>query len=628
MTLGKVRKLKRQQGQIDKPVMRQPDSGNRASAFPWWLIAALCIAAFLAYARSLSYDFVFDDDSQVLRNPWIRDWSHVWQFFFKDVWSFRSNQPGNYYRPLHMLAHAAGYTISGLKPFGYHLINILLHCLSTLLVALFGYRLTRDKSCSAAGGFIFALHPVHTESVSWIAGIPDLLCAVFYFGSLYIYSNQDPSREKRNVLLSALLFLGALFAKEMAFTLPLMAIWMDLCINRKLRWSRYAALAVSFGIYAALRIHSLSRFQIRYSTIELDFHGWLLNLVTLLGEYLAKAFVPFNINPHHVFHPVFSLVDTRFLLSVLAILAFGFAAWRFRRERGLLFLIGFIPIAVIPVLNIAGIGLYVFADRYLYLPSLGSCLLIPLLAQKAVRMKCLNIGASELKITLGLAGAACIVFAFMLNRTVYIWRDNLTLYSETLKRSPDSDLMASNLSNYYYKRGQMKEAEEWGIKAEKNWMRSYMKPPQMLADIYVRQAFIYLDAMKSPEALEYLEKAAQINPNDPKMLHGRAKLYVQEGNFSEALKACEAALEVFPRNEMMHNNLAIILIFNGEIDKAIEHARTAIEIYPKYGDAYLSLARGYAIKGWIEQAKEAYNTAKLLNPALQPDIDRELSLLK
>jgi protein O-mannosyl-transferase len=626
--MGKASSRKKPQRHIDPPAGKHADSETRAHAFPWWLIAALCLVAFLVYARALSYGFVHDDDAQILRNPWIRNWSHVLRFFFADVGAFTNEQPLNYYRPFHMLAHAVGYTLSGLQPFGFHLMNILLHCLNTLLVAFFGYRLTRDQTAAAAGGFLFAVHPVHAESVSWIAGIPDPLCAAFYLGTLCLYANQDPSRERKASLFGALLFLGALFSKEMAFVLPLLAVWLDLCFGRKLRWERYAAMAAAFGIYTALRMHALSAFQIKMLYIPMQLSDRLLNSVALMGEYLAKAFVPFNINPFHVFHPVVSIGDFRFLLGLLALMALGLGAWFLRNDKKLLFLIGFTPIALLPLLNITGISQNIFADRYLYIPSLGACLLLPLLVQKAARTERLRSLVSERKIVLGFAGTVGVLFAFMLHNTTFMWKDNLTLYSETMKRSPDSAPIANCLSVWYYKQGRMKEAEYWCHRAEENEKRAYLQFPELLCEIYVRLAFIYLDDKKGPEAAEYLKKAEQVIPNSPGVLQGLAKLYIMQGNYAEARKACETSLAINPQNDMMQNNLAIILLLNGEIDGAIEHARKAIEIFPQFSDAYMNLARGYAAKGMTGQAVEAYRHAQLLNPALQPEIERELGLIR
>jgi protein O-mannosyl-transferase len=623
--MGKASRKKKQ-----NPMDAGAGLQEQARAFPLWILAALCLVAFLAYARTLSFDFVYDDDAQVLRNPWIRDWSQVGNFFFSDVWSFSSTSPGstNYYRPLHMVAHAVGYTISGLQPYGFHLINILLHSLSTLLVALFAYRLTRDRLVGAASGFLFALHPVHAESVSWVAGITDPLCAVFYFGALTICLNEDQSKGKKIGFLSALMFLGALLSKEMAFTLPLMVVWLDGCLKRKLYWGRYATMMASFGIYAVFRVHALGGFSVNQLQMNLSFHDRLLSSAVLLGEYLAKAFVPFNINAFHVFHPTVSVSDYRFLLSVLVILGLAWAAWIFRNDRRMLFLIGFMPISLLPVLNLNGIGESIFADRYLYIPSLASCLLISLLIQKTAKVAIPKFDISERKIIFGMAGGICLVYAYLLYGTSLRRRDNITLYTETLKRSPDSANFAAALGWHYFEAGQIKDAEYWIRRSEENWKRSYIKRASQLRGLYVGLSSVYLREGKPQEAMECLDKAHAIDPGDPGVLQNMAAALILTKNFGEARKACEAAISANPRNENSYNNLAYVFLQQNEPDRAIENAQKAIKIFPKFADAYLNLARGYAAKGLMQQAREAYLYARQLKPELQPAADQELSLIK
>jgi tetratricopeptide (TPR) repeat protein len=623
--MGKASRKKKLQ-KIEK-VDTVPGGENRSPGFPWWLIAALCFVAFLAYAPSLSYNFVYDDDAQVLRNPWIRDWSQVGNFFFTDVWRFSNETTGNYYRPLHMVAHALGHTLSGLKPFGYHLINILLHCASTLLLSLFGYRLTRDKRISAAGGFLFALHPIHVESVAWIAGVTDPLCAVFYFGALYLYLNQDPLKSRKAVLLTSLLFLGALFSKEMAFTLPLVVVWLDYCLGGKLRWGRYAALVATFGIYTVFRVQALSQFQIKQVPLDLNLHDRFLSSIVLMGQYLAKAFIPFDVNAFHVFHPTTTLADPRFVLAVLAILALVFGAWCFRKDRRMLFLFGFIPIVLLPLMNITGVGTNIFADRYLYIPSLGSCLLIPLIAQHAWRWKPAGFRVSGQKAAVASLIGLCLVFAFMLWKTEFMWCDNVTLYTETMKRSPDSPVMAGNLARYYFEKGQEKEAAYWLSRTQENWKRSFIKNDAELCANYVRSSAICLKEGKLSEALQYLEKGYQLNPQNPAVLQNIGTIFVIMKDYAKARKWCEDSLRINPRNEISYNNLAYIFLQEKDSDKAIEYARKALEIFPKYGDAYLNLARGYAGKGLADEAAEAYRNAKLFNPLLKPTVDEELNAL-
>jgi protein O-mannosyl-transferase len=624
MEVGKASKRKSQK-RTESEKFTHPE--NEPYFLHWWLIAALAITAFLAYAHSLSFDFVYDDELQVLRNPWIRDWSQVGKFFFTDVWRFGANETTNYYRPLHMVAHATGYMFSGLKPFGYHLINILLHCLNTLLAALFAYRLTRDTLASAAGGFLFALHPVHAESVAWIAGITDPLCAVFYFGALYVYLDPDPSKNRKVLILSSLLFLGALFSKEMAFTLPLVAILLDICVTRRLRWARYAVFIGTFGVYALLRLQAIPQFNIAQQQMNLNIAGRLLSSIMLLGEYMAKAFVPFDINAFHVFRPATTIWDPRLLLSSLALLAFALGAWYLRNDKRVLFLLFFIPISLLPVLNITGVGSNTFADRYLYIPSLGSCLLIPILGQKACGWKQMILGVPSRKVAVIVLTALSLGFAGMVWKTASMWSDNKTLYAETLKRSPESGPMAANMARYYFENNQNDQAEYWLSRAQNLLENAYIKNNGELCANYVRRSSLSLRQGKLQEALKYLERGYQLNPQNISLLANLGTVYILMKEYSQARKWCETALTINPRNEVLYNNLAFIALQLRESDTAIENARKALEIFPEYADAYLNLARAYATKGLVAEASNAYQSARRLNPSLQSTVDQELRLL-
>jgi protein O-mannosyl-transferase len=622
--LGKASRKKKQ-----NPASKGVDPIDRAEAFPLWMIAVLCLVAFLAFAHTLTFDFVYDDDSQVLRNPWIRDWSQIGNFFFADIWSFTTGQRGdsNYYRPFHMLAHAVSYTISGLQPWGFHLINILLHCFNTLMAAFIACRLTRDKLVSLFGGLIFALHPVHAESVSWVAGITDPLCAVFYFSALYVYLDEDQFKKTKIAFLSALLFFCALMSKEMAFTFPLMVVWLDVCFRRKICWRCYVAIGASFGVYTALRIHALTQFSVNQVPMNLNFHDRALSTAVLMGEYLAKAFVPFNINAFHVFHPTISAGDPRFWMSILMILGFIWGSWVFRKNGQVLFLIGFIPLSLIPVLHLSGIGLNIFADRYLYIPSLASCLLIPLFLRGAARIRVLKVEISEKKFLFTTAGSICLAFAFLLYGQSSIWRNNMLLYSETMKRSPDSTIIAANLGWRYYEAGRIQDAEYWIRRAEENLKKSYLQSAAVYSATSVGLSAIYLRQGKYKEAVDCLRKAYSNDPKDLKILQNYASVLIYMKNYGEARGILEEAIAINPNKEISHNNLAYIFLQQNEPDKAIESARRALKIFPKYSDAYLNLARGYAAKGMIAQAREAYAAVLQFNPALKSSIEQEFGRL-
>lgn len=594
--------------------------------------ALLCLVPLLAYAHTVSYEFVYDDEIQVLRNPWIRDWSKVGEFFTTDVWAFsRTDRISNYYRPLHMIAHAVGFRLSGLEPEGYHLLNILLHVVSTLLVAAVGLQLTKERPVAVAGGMIFALHPIHAESVTWIAGVTDPLCAVFYFGAVHLYLRDPGGPSGRGTLVATgLLFLCALFAKEMAFTFPLVALWADWCLRRGFRKNRYAVLLGAFAFYGILRVSALGQFAGEHYVLGLNLYERVLSSVVLLAAYVVKLFVPYDISASHVFHPTRSVLEAGFLWSGAALSLFALATWWQRKDRSALFLFGFSILTLLPLMNISGIGENIFADRYLYLPSLGSCLLIPRLIGNAWNLRARSIPVLGKHACYAIISPLLVVYGAVLVRTSFMWRDPLTLCTETLKRSPESGLFTSSLARYYYYRGDYDKAEPLFRKAIELFANQTIANPVRVSWAYAGLGGIHFSQGRLDQAKAYFEKAYRLAPQDASVLQNLGSVNVALRDYAGAFRFFRAALEVNPRDEVIYNNLAALHLNLQQYDRAIRHAQKAVEIYPGFAEAYVNMARAYAASGMIDKARDAYRKAAQADPAKRTVVEtalRELAAL-
>ena len=611
--MGKHSRLKKEK--------RNPDHRPGTSAavrLSAWLLLIVVLVGTAAFIRTLPYQFVYDDTSQIVDNTWIRSWSNVGQFFTNDVWAFTGRiVRSNYYRPLQMISYTAAYSIGGPTPAAFHLCNILLHALCCLWVVLIGYRLTENKWIGITAGLFFALHPIHTESVAWIAGIVDPLCAAFYFGALYFYfeSVRHPDHIK-GFLLSVGFFAGALFSKEMAFTFPLVAIWLDWCLFRKLRWSRYAVFAGVFGLYSIMRVAALGAFTVHQLPAELGPYSQVLSTVVLLAQYLIKMFVPHGMSAFHVFQPTTSPLEPRFLLSLIFLAGLGVTVWKLRRHRTALFLCGFCFLTITPVLNITGIGENVFADRYMYLPSLGSCMLIALAFERLSRFLSSRPGWRAGARHSSVAVALCLaVFAWMTWRETAAWHDNLTLYHETMKRSPKAALIAHNLASYYYDRDDLPRAEEWENKALAGWQQSFAKSRNGLAEIYSGFGGVRFKQGRIDEAQDLYLKAYREAPVNDELLQNIGIFYIGVREYQKALEFLESAVRLNPNRDVAFSNLAGIYAMNGKWDQAIANARKALAISPTLGDAWANLGYAYAGKGMKDEARQAYLTLKKVDPA-------------
>ncbi len=204
--------------------------------FPLLVIIAVSMAV---YANALWNGFVYDDGFLVLDNPWIKDVKFLPDIFLSEAWGFIQGEPNSYYRPMMHVIYSLDYSLFGLKPWGFHLVNIIFHAGSSVLVFLIARTLfsenkypSRFISIPLMAGVLFAVHPIHTEAVVWVSGVQDLSYAFFCLLSLYLYLRSD-SRFNANYYLSVLAFFLGTLCKEPAITLPGLLIAYDLLLNKK-----------------------------------------------------------------------------------------------------------------------------------------------------------------------------------------------------------------------------------------------------------------------------------------------------------------------------------------------------------------------------------------------------------
>lgn len=214
-------------------------------------IAALVLISFGVYAPSLANGFVSDDILQVVANPLIADWRRIPEMFTRSVWAFRGATQDNYYRPMHFLVYSAVYHLFGLTPWAYHLLMLLVHAATTLLVYLLARRLLSGWQGAVMAGALFAVHPIHSEAVLWIASVPDAVMTLLVLAALYAFTILDGCPNMRATAAIAVLYFGALLTKETgAMLVPLLLGCELLLFRRSLR--QLLANARFYAILAAV----------------------------------------------------------------------------------------------------------------------------------------------------------------------------------------------------------------------------------------------------------------------------------------------------------------------------------------------------------------------------------------
>ncbi|HWR58172.1 MAG TPA: tetratricopeptide repeat protein, partial [Thermodesulfovibrionales bacterium] len=585
-------------------------------------IIILILVSFGAYFNTLFNDFVYDDNSQVIDNIWIRDVRYIPDIFSKSVWSFLpGNVTSNYYRPIMHIGYMVSYHIFGLKPLGFHLVNILLHSGVTVLVFLIISRLLKESSLPVLhpllsppliAALLFATHPVHTEAVAWIAGLPELSFTFWGLLSFYFYLRSGEGYD-RNYLFSAASFFLAAFSKETALMLPIVIAGYDFAFNNfsyhargRIRGGyylkRYVPYLVIIGLYLLMRFYALGGLAPQKAHQELSTLQYVINVFPLFIQYMGKLLLPVNLNAFHVFHPVASVTEARWVLSLALIMIFVFLTWvALKRNRIAFFSACCLVLPLLPVLYIPGVGENTFAERYLYLPSFGLAILCALLIS-ALRNNTRGWGAGFTGVCLVLTGVCFVATAY---RNA-VWKDDYSLFQDTVRKSPDGALPHNNLGVAYRDKGMIDKA------VEQYQIALRIKPDYVEA--HNNLGVVYRDKGMIDKAIDQYQIALRLRPDYPDAYNNLGAAYRDKGMIDKAIEQYQAALELKPGFAKARNNLGVAYRDKGLFDKAAEQYQMALESAPDLPDVHNNLGIAYRERGLLDEAMEQYQTALNLKP--------------
>ncbi len=555
----------------------------------------LFVLAVLPYSNIFFNQFVYDDGFQVVGNPYAHSFKYLRQIFTTSVWSFQGAQGvSNYYRPMMTLGYLLTYQIAGLVPFSFHLVNILLNAIAVWLVFAILRRFSGERVALVAAG-LFALHPIHTEPVAWIAAVTDLQLAVFYLGTFLLYVKLPEAKNKfwaRAAMCAC--FALALLSKEQAMTLPVLAVLYEHFYRDdrsttapKEKFSRYGALWIVAALYLGVRTAVMGGFASVIMRPKMSWYDVALSAVALFGAYLGKLVWPARLSPYYVFQASQHLSDAKVLLGLagIALCAILFAAlWK--RAHIVSFALVWIFLPLGPVLNARWMPASVFGERYLYLPSLGFCWLV---AWGAVQIwggsapAVPRVVSRAMPVLLCLLALAYGVKTISRNRD---WRDDETLYSGILATQGDTSLIRANLGSVAFDRGDL-------ALAERDWQDALATGPTNVHALD-SMALVRRIQHRYPESVDYSERALRIRPVDTFGHINLAVTLAEMGRLAEADSQFRTATSLSPLSTNAHNAYGQFLLLEGRSEDArAEFERSAdadfnTDAYDQLGDIYLA----------------------------------------
>lgn len=600
-------------------------------------LVILCGSVFALYAATLRNGFVADDDSEVLQDPLIRSFHDLPKLFAHSVWYFSGAEGDRYYRPLKLLAYSAEYHLFHFRAAFWHLTNLALH--AGMVVAI--YFLVRELARGPAAegptmaegtarqlsfwtALLFAFHPIHTEAVAWVAGGNDLWCGLALVISLGFYHRgRSALRPALSCGLSAILFFAALLFKETALTFPAIILAYDfLYLGEPLRklagnWPRYSGYLAALGIYLLMRWHALGGFAPNNPANVLPAAQLALTVPMLAAQYVWKTIVPVNLDAWYTFRPVTAL-GWRPLAAVALVAVLVWAMFWLRRRRPLLsFSLAWFGLALIPVLDIPKLGRNVFAERYLYIPTLGFCV-IAAWGWQRLRERVRQPAAS------GFAYAAIagllVFYSFVTVRRLPDWRGNYALWTKTARQDPNDPvpLVAAGtacLDRHDY------------VKALPLLQRAVTLAPNQG---YTHDSLggAYFDLHRYDLALSEYRRAVTLGPGDAGFWINLGVVYANYGRWQQATDAFGRAISLelasAPPAPTLHYYEALSLLYvqygtsleNGDLpDRAASAFRSAIQTESKRLDAYIGLARILTEQYHLDEATAALQSGLRVNPA-------------
>jgi tetratricopeptide (TPR) repeat protein len=608
----------------------------------YYLAAAVSLLPFVVYLPSLSNDFVNWDDSQyVTENPFIRS---VDLAFFK--WALLDFYASNWH-PLTWISHALDYAIWGLDPMGHHLTNNILHTVNTFLVVLLVVRLieavlgkqpsssqvvewlendsttqqlnnsTSRFTLIAAGttGLLFGLHPLHVESVAWIAERKDLLCALFYLLSVIMYMSYRSHKTYRTYFLTLCFFVLALLSKPMAVSLPVVLLILDWHPFQRIQSLKtllavvieklpFVALSLISSVLTILAQRAGGATELQPAS----FSTRLLVAAKSLVVYLWKMIMPLNLIPLYPYPKNVSLLSPEYFLPIVLVAGITVSCLlAVRRQRLWLSCWGYYVVTLVPVLGIIQVGYQSMADRYTYLPSLAPFLVTGLLIAQ------LSVGRDATKkhgfmFNLFCATSALVVIVSMSYATFKqtgIWKNSMALWTYVIEKEPSSPAMAySNRASALNDMGKFYEAIEDYTKAislDPSYARAYWSRGSVLSNI---------DQLD--KAMEDLDKAIALEPS-ASAYYTRGTVFEKRGEEEKAIGDYERAIELKPSYAAAHFSLGVVYGKVGALDKAIDCFDKAIDISPNHSLAYGNRGLAYSLIGRFDKAVKDLDSAIELN---------------
>ena len=561
-------------------------------------VALIIVLGVAVYGNSLKGELIWDDEYLIKSNLYLRDSSYLAKLLTRPIGDGARIESGSY-RPLQMLIYMLEFSLWKLDVMGYHIVNMILHILAALCIFWFIYILFGDLLIALLTGALFAVHPIHTEAVSYISGRSDSLVTVFIILSLIFYIKYLHSGKVITYTVMLLSSIFAVLSKENGIILPILLLLYHYSFKKKLKPKSFLPVVgiCFFYLFLRMTVLKIPSFQNIYpTTLSQRIPGFFVAIT----NYIKLLFLPFNLHMEYGYK-IFNLNNPATLFGVaITVLLLSICVFRRRKKDNLVFFaISWFFIALIPQSNLYPVNAYM-AEHWLYLPSVGFFLILARGLVRLYRKNFKTLFALSIIILLSF-------YSYLTIRQNGYWREPIAFYERTLTFAPESPRVYSDFGVAAYNTGRKDKAIELFKKAAE------LKPDY--TEAFNNLGAVCSDIGKYEEAITFCKKAIELRPDYAAAYNNLGVAYNGRKRYEEAIVSYKKSLGINPDSAEVYNNLGNLYISTGKMDEAIGAYKKAVEIKPDYADAYNNLGNTYKDKGKYEKAIALYKKAISLNPS-------------
>jgi tetratricopeptide (TPR) repeat protein len=536
------------------------------------LAAALALATFVAFGPSLTAGFTnYDDPGYVTENTLIRDLSAA------GLLRIFSTPHQDNYHPLTLLSHAVEYRFFGLNPFVYHLVNLGLHAANAALLLAALHLLTGRTFLAAAASFLWALHPLRVESVTWIAERRDVLFTFFFLAALLAQLLAQRLARPRLRLVALGLFVFSCLAKAMAVSYPLVLLLVEWYGGRPVRSRRTLRVALPFFLVGGLFLAVTLRIRADIGDLPSGDAAGALRTAAVASSalllYLGKIAFPAGLSALYPM-PAGSGLDLPwgYLLSPFAVLGLAGLVWFVRGNRDLVFGSLFFLATIAPALRQGPTGLTFAADRYTYLPAIGVTFAAGSLLARA------RAGPAARHAVAPAAAAICVILSAMAWQRAGLWSDEMKLWNDVLRQFPDSPVALIARGTTLQQRGDPEAAAQ-------DYARAFAAGPRYaavhFAKAYHNYAVLLWNQGRPDAALEAASAVIRLTPDDPRAYLVRGTLFLDQKRWREAVADTSEAIRLSPSDAEARIARAQASVQLGRLTEALDDLEIAVALAPE-----------------------------------------------